>query len=89
MRQLTIILIILLIVTASAILGGCNHNVHVNDTRHTIDLTLLAQLTDLCESYVLRSDFETWDLYDQAVSECVLDSLSAIKVIIHTPEDNL
>ena len=71
--------------------GGTEHTVSVEPPESDIvsgetynyviiRLEFLQDLERLCRSAILESDFDSAQLYEQAVSQCVFDNLSVVDV---------
>ena len=45
-----------------------------------VRLEFIEQMRQICEDSLLPSEYETEELYDQAVAQCTLDSLSILNI---------
>ncbi len=74
------------VVVAAMLISACGFNgdqkVSVNDSNHNINInmTFINQLVGLCQDKNLQSDFATYELWKQAVANCVFDNMSILNV---------
>lgn len=56
-------------------------------THIVIEAKYILDIKDICTDANLRSDYESDELYDQAIAQCTLDNLNIFNIDLGTIED--
>lgn len=92
MRKLLLLTLFIYIVLFLLTLVSCNSKIQTNDSRQDVvqsgesyayvivRLEFISDLKQLCQDSLLASNYESVELYNQAVAECTFEKLTILNV---------